>query len=75
MPFDVAERLLQHTEQRRGRVIIQARAAGVGRDPAAVASALQALGVAPERIGMATVDSVPAETVVVTLEPPAPVQE
>lgn len=57
------------------RVIIQARAAGVGRDPAAVASALQALGVAPERIGMATVDSVPVDTVVVTLEPPAPASE
>jgi uncharacterized hydrophobic protein (TIGR00271 family) len=57
------------------RVIIQARAASVGRDAAATASALQALGVAPERIGMATVESIPEDTVVVTLEPPAPASE
>ena len=54
----------------RMRVIIQAHAASVGRDVAATASALQALGIAPERIGMATVESIPADTVIVTLEPP-----
>lgn len=56
----------------RMRVIVQARAAGVGRDAAAVASALQTLGVAPQRIAVATVDGIPAGTVVVALEPPPP---
>lgn len=54
------------------RVVIQTRAAGTAAEAAAVASALQALGIAPQRIGTAMVESLPAGTVVVALEPPAP---